>query len=184
MCLNPIITLLHPSLPDSKGNILIDSNGNARLAGFTFVTITSDQPTTTSMPSWSGAGHGVDPILFEQRGIGSKETDCLGLGVVIYEVLSGRSPFPSVLTKALEGKRPERPQGKDGELFTDGICNILELCWKDQPRDRISASAALLRLEEHPPLSRSFFNVAAMASRIYSAVASRIPIPVCFFRPT
>jgi hypothetical protein len=107
--------------------------------------------------------------------------------VVIYEVLSGQSPSPkggnfSDLMKAVEGKRPERSQGKDGELFTNDIWVILELCWKDRPRDRISASAALLRVEEHPPLSRPFFNVTAMASRIYSAGTGRIPIPVCFLR--
>jgi serine/threonine protein kinase len=176
------------SLPDPKDNILIDSNGNARLAGFKFITITSDQSTTTP-PSWSDETQGVDPVLFEPGGFGSKEADCFGLGVVIYEVLSGQSPFPksgsfSDLMKAVEGKRPERPQGKDGELFTDDIWDILELCWKHQPRDRIGASAALLRLEGHPPLSRPFFNVAAMASRIYSAMTGRIPIPVRFLHPT
>ena len=185
-CSNPIITLLYPNLPDFKDNILIDGNGSARLAGFTFTPIASDR-STTSPPSRSDETQLVDPVLLEPGGFGSKETDCFGPGVVIYEVLSGQSPFPkggslSVLMKALEGKRPERPQGKDEELFTDDIWDTLELCWKHRLRDRISASAALLRLEEHPPLSKPFFNVTAMASRIYLAGTGRIPIPVCFLR--
>jgi hypothetical protein len=34
MCPNTTVTLLRPSLPDPKANILIDNNGHARLADF------------------------------------------------------------------------------------------------------------------------------------------------------
>jgi hypothetical protein len=77
--------------------------------------------------------------------------------MVMYEVLSGQWPFAHlqspliVALRVIRGNRPRRPQGKEGELFTDEIWDILELCWKPQPRDRISASAVLLRLEKHPP---------------------------------
>jgi serine/threonine protein kinase len=88
----------------------------------------------------------------------TKESDYYGLGMVIYEVLSGQRPFTTGRNSSLWedsewGERPERPQGERGKLFTDEIWGILELCWKHQPHDRISASAVLLRLERHPPLS-------------------------------
>ena len=89
----------------------------------------------------------------------TKESDCFALGMVIYEVLSGKRPFAtdkdSVIARMiLDGHRPRRPQGKEGGLFTDDIWGALELCWKDQPQDRISVSAILRPLEGHPPLLR------------------------------
>jgi len=80
-------------------------------------------------------------------------SDCYALGMVIYEVLSGKTPFYkysslAVVWKILQGERPERPQ--DG-WFTDSIWGILELCWQRQPTDRISAKAVLLYLENGLP---------------------------------
>ena len=82
----------------------------------------------------------------------TKESDCYALGMVVYEVLSGQTPFESVRTPVviymvLDGQRPERPQGEGGRLFTDEIWGILELCWEHQPRKRTSAKAVLLCLE-------------------------------------
>ena len=82
----------------------------------------------------------------------TKESDCYALGMVIYEVLSGQTPFApskssSVIWKVLEGQRPERPQGKGGALFTDDLWRILELCWKYKPEERTNAKVVLQCLE-------------------------------------
>jgi serine/threonine protein kinase len=86
----------------------------------------------------------------------TKESDCYALGMVVYEVLSGRVPFaPSspaaIILKVHDGQRPSRPQGNGGRLFTDGTWEVLELCWKHQPGDRINAKAVLLGLEGDLP---------------------------------
>ena len=160
---NNTVTLLHLYLLKSKTNILIDNNSRAQLAEFSLSMITADQLTDKSSPASGGKFRWMSPELLHPESFGlnesrrTKESDCYALGMVIYEVLSGQMPFAKyhdvrAMSKVLEGERPRRPQGERGKLFTNNIWGMLELCWKPQPRDRISASAVLLRLEEHPPL--------------------------------
>jgi len=103
----------------------------------------------------------MSPELFSPEHFGlkesspTKESDYYALGMVIYEVLSGQVPFAPlrevvVISKILDDKRPTRPLGEEGRLFTDGIWEILEFCWKAQPRERITAKAVLLGLEGKP----------------------------------
>ncbi|KAF9642516.1 hypothetical protein BDM02DRAFT_3124488 [Thelephora ganbajun] len=84
--------------------------------------------------------------------------------MVIYEVLSGKVPFyrskvPIVVRRVMEGLRPERPQGEEGELFTDGIWELVELCWKHQPGDRASAEDVVRYLEGAPSLPHPSSNI-------------------------
>lgn len=94
----------------------------------------------------------LDPERFGlKKSRPTKQSDCYALGMVVYEVLSGQTPFapsnvPVVIWKVLEGHRPERPQGSDGKHFTDGIWRVVQLCWEPQPHDRINAKTALLGL--------------------------------------
>ena len=99
----------------------------------------------------------INPEMFGlTKSLPTKESDCYALGMVVYEVLSGRTPFspwtnPTVIMKVLSGERPRRPQGDEGLLFTDVIWGVLELCWKAEPCERIRAQAVLLGLEGNPP---------------------------------
>ena len=147
------------SLPGPKTNILINNNGHACLTGFSLLTMASDQLTITSPVTEHGTIRWTSPELFFPEEFGfenshpTKESDCYALGMVIYEVLSGEVPFATihlefaVIVKVLEGERPRRPQGDDGKLFTDSIWEMLDLCWKSQPQDRIDAKVVLLVLE-------------------------------------
>ena len=89
----------------------------------------------------------MSPELFEPERFGLKESrstkysDRYALGMVVYEVLSGRSPFSryhgyAVVPKILKGERPGRPRGAEGTWFTDDIWSTLEHCWKPVPGDR------------------------------------------------
>ena len=104
----------------------------------------------------------MGPELLDPKRVGlgesrlTRESDCYALGMVIYEVLCGCSPFGTGnsfvdLFGVLGGKRPERPQGETGRLFTDGIWDLLQLCWKVEPRERANAQDVLLCLEGVPP---------------------------------
>jgi len=87
-----------------------------------------------------------DPESWDHRP--TKSSDCYALGMVIWEVLSGRLPFyqfPKWLLslKIFNGDRPERPQGEEGAWFTDGVWEILGSCWIAQPEGRPSIEDVL-----------------------------------------
>ena len=101
----------------------------------------------------------MSPELFHPKDFGledsrrTKCSDCYALGMVIYEVLSGRVPFFSydvfaVVAKVGRGERPERPQGAEGKLFTDVIWGILERCWAPRRDNRPRIEDVLRFLEE------------------------------------
>ena len=103
----------------------------------------------------------LDPTRFGlEESHPTKESDCYALGMVVYEVLSGQAPFapakaPVVIWMVLEGRRPGRPHGAEGKLFTDSIWGVLELCWKPQPSKRTSVEVVFRRLGGKPTLVRS-----------------------------
>ena len=149
-----------------KGNILIDENGNARLADFGLLAIIPDTTNIVSSKSLTQAGtyrwmspELLNPKRFHLRYSRPTElSDCYALGMVVYEVLSGNVPFYrygtlDAVLRVLEGKRPKRPQGAKGVWFNDDIWNVLELCWRPTPGDRLKAADVLLFLEE---VSRSW----------------------------
>ena len=85
----------------------------------------------------------------------TKQSDCYALGMAVYEVLSGQTPFASanasaIIWMVLDGQRPERPQGEEGRFFTDTIWEVLEMCWKQQPHERTSVNVVLQCLEGKP----------------------------------
>ena len=138
-----------------KANILIDSEGNARLADFGLLTIVSDPTNLLSSCSFTQGGtvRWMSPELISPQTFGfenarpTKRSDCYALGMVIYETISGHLPFHrygdlNVIAMVLQHKRPRR-----GVEFTESVWKMLELCWAPQPSHRPSIEDVLLCLE-------------------------------------
>ena len=139
-----------------KANIMVDQRGKARLADFGLLTFISDPTNATNSSSFLPAGttRWMSPELLHPELLGfngsrpTKSSDTYALGMVIFEVLSGESPFSNdknviVMRKIIEGVRPERPQVV---WFTDGLWGTLEKCWSHQPKDRPTVETVLERL--------------------------------------
>lgn len=151
----------HPNSTGSQANILIDRDHHARLADFSLLVVVSDHPTATSTCIEGGSIPWMSPELLDPESFGLKksrpttESDCYALGMVIYEVLSGNRPFfprsgPIVMVDIINDERPRRPEGDEGELFTDKTWVVLELCWRREPSARASVKAVLRYLEGVP----------------------------------
>ena len=140
-----------------QANILINHEGRACLSDFSLLTIVSDESGAITSCREGGTYPWMSPELLDppsfglEKGHPTKESDCYALGMVIYEVLSGKTPFaplqiPMIMKKVLDRVRPERPQGNEGALFTEGIWGILARCWAHEPAERINAEKVLLGL--------------------------------------
>ena len=138
----------------------------ACLADFGLATIASDVTNVTSSNSFlpGGTFRWMSPELFDpgelspKDGRPTKSSDRYALGMVIYEVLSGKVPFfrtPDllVLGKVLKGERPSKPRGAEGTWFTENVWDTLERCWRPSPGDRPSVEHVLCCLER---VSRSW----------------------------
>ena len=146
--------------------MLVDNDGHACLTDFGLTQVIPDgeafSPTTNMVgtPRWMSPER-LDPKRFGLRGDGqTKESDCYALGMTIYEVLSGHVPLYrlnklAVIKLLVDGQRPERPKGA---WFTDGVWEVLERCWKQEPSERINVKSVLSFLEGAPPPLRSDAN--------------------------
>ena len=157
MCSNPT-SISYTSSRRTQNNILVDATGHALLADFSLVTFDLDQSWSRSLCIDDGAVQWMSPELLDPVKFGvetkqpTKESDCYALGMVIYQILTGSKPFgegnrTDIVRRVLDDERPERPRGKSGKFFTDGIWDLLQHCWRTYPGDRPVAGDILQHLE-------------------------------------
>lgn len=155
------ITIIYMLFTRPKENVLIDDDGQPKLAGFTSVKMESSGRASRSSQEGSGIIQWMSPELLnpDAFGLGNRDpttkSDCFALGMVIYEVLTGRVPFARyngymIFMLVLRGDRPERPEGYEGRWLTDEIWGALEICWRERPDDRPTAEGILACLEASP----------------------------------
>ena len=148
------------NVPYIKANIVIDNDGNARLADFGLLTIVPDstRAATTTLAEGCGTLRWMSPELIDperssgKNGRPTKESDCYALGMVVLEVLTGKVPFQhcnnlAVMKKIIDGDHPSRPEGPKAAWFTDGLWVMLKQCWSYKPKRRPTVESVLECLE-------------------------------------
>ena len=169
-----------------QDNILIDQGGHACLADFGFLTVVSGLTNQTVSSTYVAGGTigWMSPELLISVQRPTKQSDCYALGMVIYEVLTGQSPFApfgcyAVLRKVTDGEHPERPEGVEGERFTNDLWRTLDQCWATQPESRPSSSAVLECLER---ISRNIKPSSLAADEHFGVGGAVWNLAKCVFR--
>jgi serine/threonine protein kinase len=134
LCLLHEKGILHRDL--KTVNIFINDEENAKLGDFGLsitVALASKQPALSSLLSKA-------PELFEKKP-NSKKTDIYALGMVLWELVTGKSPFEKLLSdeekikeKVLKGEREELPANCP-KVFE---C-MIQACWHQEPDKRPTA---------------------------------------------
>jgi serine/threonine protein kinase len=89
------------------------------------------------------------PELLYPEGFGlcgfrvSKQADIYALGMVFYEVLTGRPPFgaerrrnPEIMLCVIQGERPIKPENAGDIGFGGGMWELVQQCWHQEREER------------------------------------------------
>ena len=111
------------------------------------------------------------PELCLEDGKRTKEADIYAFGMVVYEVITGSSPFRQHVRARLpmlaaSGSRPERPEDPIAGDFGQGTWEFIERCWDQNPQQRPMAKGA----------SEHFERVAATSNVVAPSPVPTAPI--------
>jgi len=138
-------------------HILVDDDGHACLGNIGHATINREKGDTKLGPASVRANDAGNtryrpPEHFADEPGSKYPGDIYSMGMTIYEVLTGKKPFPdhsstSVVTEITNGKRPGKPNFILTPGYTDELWKLTEDCWKPKPAERPTVDKLLERLQ-------------------------------------
>lgn len=103
-------------------NFLVGRDGSIKLIDYGFATFTSDKKTgkgTLSRTRCGSAGYMAPEVLEEKGEYDAKAADMFSMGVILYEMLTGRIPFGIPYDKSSEKKYLQLAKGRKWRLPSD-----------------------------------------------------------------
>ncbi|OAQ36451.1 kinase-like protein [Linnemannia elongata AG-77] len=133
-----------------SGNILVDSEGVAILTGFGSQSgqITSAPRQMTSQPSSSSQLVYMAPERLQSRGSYSPDWGVYSLGILLWELSSGRIPFDEIITRAEAGPRLAKNMEQLSSAIVKGLREepipgtpeiyeqLFKMCWEGEASSR------------------------------------------------
>jgi serine/threonine protein kinase/tetratricopeptide (TPR) repeat protein len=143
--------ILHRDI--KPGNILLDKNGGPHLTDFGLARLVETESTVTGTLEVLGTPSYMAPeqAAGETTKV-SKVTDIYGLGAVLYQLLTGQSPFAGGTTyetiKLVLETEPRQPRLLNPKVDRD-LSTICLKCLEKDPKRRYSSALALAEDLEH-----------------------------------
>lgn len=127
-------------------NVLLDDEGRCYLTDFGIARITTDSTQLTSTGSVLGTVDYVAPELFEVHRRADARSDLYSLGVLLYEMVTGRLPFTADNQLALISMHVNK-QAPSPRLYVpqlpEAVENVIYRALEKQPEMRYSDATAL-----------------------------------------
>ena len=134
------------------GNILITSRGEPMLSDFGIAKILEN--TTATTLTGTGVGIGTPEYMAPEQGMGSEvngRSDLYALGVVLYELITGRRPFIADTPLAVLMKHMTDPLPRPREFIPDLPDSVEQVLFKalaKNPQDRYPDMGAFVQALE------------------------------------
>lgn len=163
------------------GNIMITPNGKIKVTDFGIVSIQNEDSDMTKSGTILGTANYISPEQAQGTSVSSK-SDLYSLGVVMYEMLSGRTPFIgetpiSIATQHLTEK--PRPLIELVENIPSGIDKIILKLLNKKPESRFKSAedlrAALIQQKSYLQMNETKENLINLTN---PKIRLRLTLPV------
>jgi serine/threonine-protein kinase len=163
------------------GNIMITPNGKIKVTDFGIVSIQNEDSDMTKSGTILGTANYISPEQAQGSSVSSK-SDLYSLGIVMYEMLSGRTPFMgetpiSIATQHLTEK--PRPLIEFVENIPSGIDKIILKLLNKKPESRFKSAedlrAAIIQQKSYLQLNETKENLINLTN---PKVRLRLTLPV------
>ena len=132
-------------------NILIDKDHNIKLTDFGFATLITDRKTNKIQLSSTSCGtkEYMAPELSEGEPYDPRPADVYASGIVLYEILIGRNPFPIADpsltdTQLFMMKKQSKWFFPRGVIISDETKEVIQWMMSPDPKDRPTAAGFLV----------------------------------------